>query len=405
MNQYSKKRLWAGLAWSLLAGAGLALFTPLGDTGSTGLVALLLLTGGWVVITRAPSKTAIIAASTQKTAERELMGEFARLLNECVLQFAAQYTSMRAEIVRVQALLAEAIETLTLSFQGMHEQTETQRQLSLEVTSHADEADEALNFDDFVQNTANAMQLVVESVIGNSRVALELVEVTEDIAQRTQDVQNILSEIGAIAKQTNLLALNAAIEAARAGEAGRGFAVVADEVRNLSARTSAFSLQINNLILGMQVSVHKTEAAIAQMASQDMGFAVESKRQVEAIIATLDEKGRRREGAIGKLGESAQQVETLVGRAITALQFQDMVSQLSGHILRRIEALDKVMQHLGELSGAIQADAESDNAAAAVFALKEETAKVTGSMVTMELQTIHNPVGQRAMTEGEVELF
>ena len=405
MNQYSKKRLWAGIVWSLLSGAGLYLFTPLGDTGLIGLGGFLLLTGGWLAITRAPSQAAIIAASTQKTAERELMAEFARLLNECVLQFATQYTSMRAEIARVQTLLAEAIETLTQSFQGMHEQTEAQRQLSLAVTSHADEADEALNFDDFVQNTADAMQLVVESVIGNSRVALELVEVTEDIAQRTQDVQNILSEIGAIAKQTNLLALNAAIEAARAGEAGRGFAVVADEVRNLSARTSAFSLQINNLILGMQVSVHKTEAAIAQMASQDMGFAVESKRQVEAIIATLDEKGRRREGAIGKLGESAQQVETLVGRAITALQFQDMVSQLSGHILRRIEALDKVMQHLGELSGAIQADAESDNAAAAVFALKEETAKVTGSMVTMELQTIHNPVGQRAMTEGEVELF
>jgi len=181
--------------------------------------------------------------------------------------------------------------------------------------------------------------------------------------------------------------------------------VVADEVRNLSARTSAFSQQINSLILGMQVSVRKTEEAIAHMASQDMSFAVESKQQVESIIGSMALKNSKREGAIGKLSESAQHVQGLAGRALTALQFQDMVSQLSGHILQRIEALDMVARHLGELSGAIKSDAESDDAAAAVTALKEETAKVAGSLVTMELQTTHNPVGQRAMTEGEVELF
>ena len=405
MKRLISKRLWLGLAWTLACAAVLYFLTPLSTIGVSGIAALLVMASGWAVITRLPSAAVTMVVATKRDSERQLMGEFSHLLNECVGQFTAQYTAMREEMNRVQVLLAEAIEGLTQSFQGVHAQTEEQRQLSLAVTSSAGEAGATLDFDEFVKNTAGAMQRVVDSVIGNSKLALELVEVTDDIARRTQDVQNILSEIGAIAKQTNLLALNAAIEAARAGEAGRGFAVVADEVRDLSARTSSFSQQINTLTLGMQVSVRKTEEAIARMASQDMNFALESKLQVESIIKTLDLENTKRVDAIAKLGDSAHRVDALVGRAITALQFQDMVSQLSGHVLRRIEALDTVVRHLGDLSQAIKVDAETDDVVAAVASLRDETAKVASSLAAMELQTTHNPVGQHAMTEGDVELF
>jgi methyl-accepting chemotaxis protein len=63
---------------------------------------------------------------------------------------------------------------------------------------------------------------VVDSVIMNSKLGMELVELTDRISKRAKEVESILTEIAGIAKQTNLLALNAAIEAARAGEAGRG---------------------------------------------------------------------------------------------------------------------------------------------------------------------------------------
>jgi methyl-accepting chemotaxis protein len=302
--------------------------------------------------------------------------------------------------------LAEAIEQLTGSFQSMHSQTEQQRSLALSITEgDSGGGDGGVRFDDFVKNTSGVMQQVIDSVVGNSKLGMELVELTDGIATRARDVQSILSEIGAIAKQTNLLALNAAIEAARAGEAGRGFAVVADEVRDLSARTTQFSQQINGLMQGMQGSVHATETAIQRMASQDMTFALESKQHVEAIIRTMEDQNRVRIEAIGKLGGAAHDMERQVGTAITALQFQDMVSQLLGHVKSRVGALDGVVRHLGPLAEALRTNAAATNSRAAIESLRQETEKIASSLRTLTADTTNNPVGQKAMTQGDIELF
>lgn len=405
MNRFFGKNFWLGFIWTLFAGGMLYTLTPLGEAGVSAVAGLLAVALGWAVIGWKVEAVPTHASRTERQSlERLLLTEFTELLNECVRQFSAQYDEMRGEIARVQALLSEAIVNLTASFEGMHSQTEVQRQLSLSVSAGKN-GDTAMDFDGFVKNTSDVMARVVDSIVGNSKLGMELVEVTDDIAQRTQDVQNILSDITAIAKQTNLLALNAAIEAARAGEAGRGFAVVADEVRDLSARTSKFSQQINAVMLGMQVSVRQTEAAIQRMASQDMSFALDSKQHIAEIIHDMGQQSQARLKAIDGLGASAAEVESQVGRAITALQFQDMVSQLIGHVLLRVEALNGVVCHLGDMSRSLRADADGDDAAAAIEELRNETRKVVEGLAAMALQTTHNPVGQQALTQGDVELF
>ena len=113
-----------------------------------------------------------------------------------------------------------------------------------------------------VDETSRTIQLLVENTIEDGRNTMSLVERMSDIRQGLSDIRSILGEIESISKQTNLLALNAAIEAARGGEAGRGFAGVADEVRNLSARTSQFSQEIRTKVVNVDGAVECAEDAI-----------------------------------------------------------------------------------------------------------------------------------------------
>lgn len=304
-----------------------------------------------------------------------------------------QCSRMNEELTRVQQLLREAIAGLTQSFHNMHGETTSQRETAMALTGG--DGSQQFDFARFVDETSGTMQRVVDSVVHNSKLGMELVELTEGIARETEGVRALLGEIGGISKQTNLLALNAAIEAARAGEAGRGFAVVADEVRDLSARTSDFSQQIVTLVDRVQANVKMTESALAHMAAQDMTFALESKTRVETVVRGLEMLHQRRQQSIVDLGASVERVDQAVAHAVTSLQFQDMTAQLIGHVQKRIDAIDGVCSSVRELS----------RAAALGHASPELAQRVDDALAHLAVVDSTNPVAQKAYQEGEIELF
>ncbi|HHG4505737.1 methyl-accepting chemotaxis protein [Pseudomonas aeruginosa] len=147
---------------------------------------------------------------------------------------------------------------------------------TLEASRHADRT--AKNGREQVQQTVQSINALASDVTGSA-------ERVELLARQMQDVDKVLDVIRAIAEQTNLLALNAAIEAARAGEQGRGFAVVADEVRLLAQRTQQSTQEIEQMVGALQ-----QEAASTVQTMQDSTTLAQSTVQLaEAANACLDD--------------------------------------------------------------------------------------------------------------------
>jgi methyl-accepting chemotaxis protein len=139
----------------------------------------------------------------------------------------------------------------------------------------------------------------------------------ERLAEETATIGNVLTVIRGIAEQTNLLALNAAIEAARAGEAGRGFAVVADEVRSLSQRTSGATAQIQELIGRLQQAARQSVSAMRAQVEH----AEQTASQAEAADGALDEIV----AAIRTIASMAERI------ADATAQQSGAVSEIRGH--------------------------------------------------------------------------
>ncbi|RBW48587.1 methyl-accepting chemotaxis protein [Marinobacter sp. F3R11] len=177
----------------------------------------------------------------------------------------------------------------------------------------------------------------VEQTVVSLRNMLEQIQETSGLIQalaiKSQDIGEVLNVIRSIAEQTNLLALNAAIEAARAGEAGRGFAVVADEVRNLASKTQSSTLSIEEMISAIQQNVQSAVASIESSAEQGQatselaGEAVESLHSVKQDIQLITARNHNIASAAEQQAQVARDIDEGIASIRSLAQAVDEVAE------------------------------------------------------------------------------
>ena len=186
----------------------------------------------------------------------------------------------------------------------------------------------------------------VEETMEVSERAGRLAESLNDLAVKAESIGQVMGVINDIADQTNLLALNAAIEAARAGEAGRGFAVVADEVRKLAEKTMQATKEVENAIRDIQ---HSTHHAVEEMS--------ETKNLVDRATERTSGAGKTLQNIVGQFDHITQMVQGIAAASEQQSATSDEINQgvshissLAGETSNRVQNANQSMQEVTRMA-------------------------------------------------------
>jgi methyl-accepting chemotaxis protein len=285
------------------------------------------------------AQTAAKLANGQLTARvnwdsTDELGDVGRAFNQMAIEFSSLISQVRqsadqvASAASAQASTAERVSEISSnqteqaaiaasSIENLNSAVKVIAQNTVEVLSSANDASTMAD---------EGQKVVNRAVLGIQQVAVTVSESAQLMAalgQRSDQIGQIINVIKDIAEQTNLLALNAAIEAARAGEQGRGFAVVADEVRKLAERTSTATSEISEMISAIQ---SETSSAVTTM---EKGSA-----EVSDGVALANQAG-----------QSLQNINNSVKRVV------EMIEQISESTRSQSEATNEITQRVEHIAG------------------------------------------------------
>jgi methyl-accepting chemotaxis protein len=257
-----------------------------------------------IVLRQGDNDSLLAAMRHMQVSLRKLIGEL-KANADGVASAAHQLSSASEQLAIGTAQQSEAASSMAAAVEEM----------TVSINHVSDSANEARQVTDETGEQSNNGKRVIEETVAEmkeiSRTVAEASETIHAVGENSQKISSIVQVIKDVADQTNLLALNAAIEAARAGEQGRGFAVVADEVRKLAERTAQATTEIGDMIGAVQSS--------AQVAVGTMQQAV---GRVEGGVAMAHRAGESMSG----ISDGAERVVSAVNEISSALKEQSVAS-------------------------------------------------------------------------------
>jgi methyl-accepting chemotaxis protein len=301
-----------------------------------------------------------------------------------------------ADLEQQRLLLAEAIAGLIGGFDGIRnaaQEQEAQVRELIAALARLNGADATGAEGGFVGEVLAIVHRMAANIRATGEASVRLVGGLNVMQTQVRAVAQLLGEIESISRQTNLLALNAAIEAARAGEQGRGFAVVADEVRVLSDRSRQFAQQIGAQHELMEQTMGELGTVIGGIASQDLDMTLGTEGRIDEIMHGVGEFNRLVEQRLDQVSAIADRIAADVGTAIRSLQFEDLLRQINERLHRRVALQARVGTALQ--CGIVQADRPGE----AVRQLAELRAEVDAAIAGA------TAVQQASMNSGSVDLF
>ncbi|MEO2267122.1 methyl-accepting chemotaxis protein [Pseudoalteromonas sp. YIC-656] len=296
---------------------------------------------------------------------KDEVADLARYFNNYTQKMRSSISAVNEQSLTVSEQVASLQNTVSQNRQSIELQSDSSAQVATameeishqvkDISDYASNAEQASNqANDYTGQVKSAVDDTIEAFKRLSMQIEQVATVVEQLANQSNNIGSVLDVIRGISEQTNLLALNAAIEAARAGEQGRGFAVVADEVRTLASRTGQSTDEIQAMIEQLQQGASKAVQAvqnsqsISQSTVSSTATTTEALDEISRLVDSIGEMNAHIARATEQQNEAStevsQRLNDLARSTSESLASMHASTQASDNLERASTALDSIVK-------------------------------------------------------------
>jgi methyl-accepting chemotaxis protein len=307
-------------------------------------------------------------------------------------RYLPQLGRMSEQLRQTSAQIEESVVSVCDSFQGIAARARATVTRATGFLGHGRESTSGKqSFEGLIRACGDLLVRIMKTTEEAGDISRRAIERIEQMDQASQQISHALGQLDDIARGNRMLAFNARIEAAHAGNEGMGFAVVAVELAAQTTKSRAVTAHVGELALNLRALAESTVEDLRRMTDQDSARVEQCRREVDDSLKDLQAAHSEMSDMLNGMTAEGALLATDIGAAVRGMQFQDRTSQRIAHVVEDLDTLHaRLIKHVGHVSNVAPGEGAADDGFSA-YTMQEERA-VAG-------------VGGTESSAGDVELF